>query len=117
MRWLLVACVACTSPSHPAVPTPVAPRPVAPPVVAPPRPAAETIAAGLAVDRELTAPEVHRYRVTAGANTVIAGVVEQDRIDLEVITYDATGAKINTFDSPNGEHGPEPFTIGAVAIR
>ena len=115
MRWLLVACVACTSSSHPAVPTPVAPRPVAPPVDAPPRPAADTIAAGRAVDRELTAPEVHRYRVTAGANSVIEGVVEQDGIDLEVITYDATGAKLKTFDKPNGEHGPEPFTVEVTA--
>jgi hypothetical protein len=95
-------------------PTPVAPRPIAPAVV-PPRPAADAIATGRAIDREFTAPEIHRYRVTAGASTVITGVVEQDGIDLEVITYDATGAKIKTFDSPNGEHGPEPFTIEVTA--
>jgi enterochelin esterase-like enzyme len=112
MRWLVIACVACSSPSPS---RPVAPRSEPVPVAAPPpaRPRADAIAPGKAVDRELTVPEVHRYRVTVAANTVITGVVEQDGIDLELITYDATGEKLRTFDSPNGEHGPEPFVIEA----
>jgi hypothetical protein len=91
MRWFVIACVvACSSPQPS---PPVAPRPEPAHVAASPppaRPPADVIAPEKALDRELTVPEVHRYRITVAANTVITGVVEQNDIDLEVDTYDAT---------------------------
>ena len=117
MRWVFLVCiVACSAPA----PSPVAPgsRPSSPsPPPSPPpiaRPPADSIASGHDVNREIDAGQIHRYRVTTTANSVIAGVVDQDGIDLEVITYDAAGAKLRAFDSPNGEHGPEPFVIDAA---
>jgi len=118
MRWLVLVCIVACGSSGPAS-SPVAPGsppssqspppPPSPPPIA--RPPADPIASGHDVNREIDAGQIHRYRVTAAANSVIVGVVDQDGIDLEVVTYDATGAKLRTLDSPNGEHGPEPFVI------
>jgi enterochelin esterase-like enzyme len=114
----LVACGSGGPASSPVAPgsppfsqsaTPV-PPPSPPPIARPP---ADPIASGHDVSREIDAGKIHRYRVTANADDVIVGVVDQDGIDLEVITYDVTGAKLRTVDSPNGEHGPEPFVIEA----
>jgi enterochelin esterase-like enzyme len=114
MRWLVICLVACGSnvrtpePAPPRSPPPAAAAPVA-------RPSAEPFDATKVVTREIDASQIHRYRVTLAANMVISGVANQDGIDLEVVTYDATGAKLRTFDSPNGEHGPEPFVIQGTA--
>jgi enterochelin esterase-like enzyme len=119
MRWLVLMCiVACGScgPSSSLVAPGSPPSSQSPPAPPPPiaRPAADPIESGKDVKREIDAGQIHRYRVTAAGNSVIVGVVDQDGIDLEVITYDATGAKLRTVDSPNGEHGPEPFAIEAT---
>lgn len=55
--------------------------------------------------------ETHSYTYFLEANQHLSGVVTQIGIDLKVETYGPDGQKIADFDSPNGLHGPEFFTI------
>lgn len=65
------------------------------------------------VEREIKRGEKHRYKIALRAGTVLTGVVDQRGIDLEVVTFDPSGKQLHSFDSPNGENGPEPFVIEA----
>lgn len=79
-----------------------------------PLPPATPLTAGAPIEKAIKAGESHRYRVTLAAGHVASGVVMQKGIDVEVVTYDPTGNKLDTVDSPNGDNGPEPFTVEAT---
>jgi enterochelin esterase-like enzyme len=104
----LVAVVGCSSsksdkPSPTPTPTPTpAPTPTVP---------AEAIAVGKPVEKPMRAGEAHRYRIEVPAGNVISGVVMQKGIDVALATFDPTGKQLGSFDSPNGDNGPEPFEI------
>ena len=116
-RCLLLVLAACSSTS---TSTPAArPTEASPPAITPastaavPLPPAITLLAGTAVAKSIKAGESHRYRVALPAGHVVSGVVMQDGIDVEIITYDAAGKQTAAHDSPNGDHGPEPFVVEA----
>ncbi len=101
-RWMmLLLVVACSSSSQPA--------PEATPT--PPKVSAEKLERGKPVERSIRKGESHRYRIDAGAAMVVTGVVMQNGIDVALHTYDASGKHLAELDSPNGDHGPEPFVI------
>lgn len=99
MRILLVlTCVACS-----ADPTP--------PSTAASVPPADPIEAGKPIERDIRPGQKHRFRVELPAQHVVTAVVDQRGVDVEVVTFDPSGKQLRTFDSPNGEHGPEPIVI------
>ena len=79
-----------------------------------PLPAAERIEPGKPVAKTVKEGETHRYRIELAAGHVVTGVVEQNGIDVEIVTYDQAGKQLAAFDSPNGQQGPEPFVIEAT---
>jgi enterochelin esterase family protein len=116
MRWLVLALVvAACSPSKSDKPSPTPPTP---PTPAPPTPsvAAEAITVGTPVEKPMRAGDAHRYRIEVPAGNVVTGVVMQKGIDVALVTFDPTGKQLGSFDSPNGDNGPEPFEIeGTIA--
>jgi enterochelin esterase-like enzyme len=117
MRWALLLVAACSSSSTPpARPAPTEPAAPAPQTAAvKPLPRADRIEQGKPVERSIKTGESHRYRVELSAGHVITGVVMQNGIDVEVLSYDTAGKQLAAFDSPNGDKGPEPFVIEATA--
>jgi enterochelin esterase-like enzyme len=116
-RCLLLVFAACSSTASPvAQPAPPA---ASPPAVTPastqvvPLPPATPIEAGAPVAKSIKAGDAHRYRVALAVGQVMNGVVVQQGIDVEVITYDAAGKQLAVYDSPNGDNGPEPFVVEA----
>jgi enterochelin esterase family protein len=107
------------APAPPAVssqaPTPT-PTPSPAPAAAPTPPPAATdrLERGRPIERAIRAGEAHRYRFELAAGQAALGVVMQNGIDLELITFDLTGRKLAEVDSPNGSKGPEPFVIEAT---
>ena len=100
VRWLLLLVVACSS--SPSPPPQVKPGPKIP---------AEKLERGKPVEKAIREGESHRYRIEAGAAMVVKGVVMQKGIDVGVRIYDLGGKQLVELDSPNGDNGPEPFTI------
>jgi enterochelin esterase family protein len=101
-RWILLFVVACSSSSSP-------PAPEANP--APPKLNAQILQRGKPIEKSIRKGESHRYRIEAGAAMVVTGVVMQQGIDIALHTYDSGGKQLAELDSPNGDDGPEPFTI------
>lgn len=62
---------------------------------------------GVAIDREMAAGELHRYRVALAAGDFLEVVVEQRGIDVAVAVIDPAGRHLSTTDSPNSDLGPE----------
>ncbi len=102
---MLLLVVACSSPSVSSDPE----RKAAPPP--PPRPSAERLERGKPIEKVIRAGEVHRYRIDLGASMVATGVVMPHGIDVSLFTFEANGNELAELDSPNGDRGPEPFTI------
>lgn len=105
MHWvMLLLVVACSSSSTSSDPESKRLPPS-------PRPSAERLERGKPIEKAIRAGEVHRYRIELGASTVATGVVMQNGIDVALLTFDANGKKLAELDSPNGNRGPEPFTL------
>src|SRR5688572_7758226 len=100
-RSMLLFAVACSSSSSPLAPE-TRPAPAA---------SAETLQHGKPVEKAIRKGETHRYRIDANAAMVVSGVVMQKGIDVALHTYDPDGKHLAELDSPNGNHGPEPFVI------
>lgn len=84
------------------------------PAKPPPLPPADRLERGRPIERAIRAGEAHRFRFELAAGEAAIGVVMQDGIDVELITFDPAGHKLGDFDSPNGTKGPEPFVIEAT---
>ncbi|MBV8760644.1 MAG: DUF3327 domain-containing protein [Deltaproteobacteria bacterium] len=95
MRALLVLLIGCANPS----------------ILTPEPPPAEAISVGRSIDAQLSSKASVRYRIALAKDQVARGVVQQDGIDVIITTFDPSGKKLGEFDSPNGDHGPEPFLV------
>jgi len=91
-RWLLLCVVACSSSS-------------------PPKVNADKLERGKPIEKSIRDGESHRYRVEAGANMVVTGVVMQKGVDVLLHTYDPSGKQLAEIDSPTGADDPEVFAI------
>ena len=63
------------------------------------------------VSSELAPGERHQYKVKLGKDQFAFFRLMQKGVDILVTTYDGKGEKIEDFDSPNGQHGLELFTL------
>jgi enterochelin esterase-like enzyme len=122
MSMNLACATGCaTAANEVAVRASVMPTPptASPPSVSPatpataPLPPAITIATGTPVAKSIKAGDVHRYRVALAAGHVMKGVVVQQGVDVEVITYDSTGKQLAVYDNSGG-NDPEPFVVEAT---
>ncbi len=73
----------------------------------------ELVGTGFRKTLTMKSGESVRYQIHLEAGEIVQGAADQDGIDVVVNTYDPSGAKIGSVDSPNGTKGPEPFTIRA----
>ncbi len=69
------------------------------------------LAPGGAIDCEMTAEELLRYRVELAADDFLEVVVEQRGIDVAVVVIDPAGRRLSTTDSPNSDLGPERILV------
>ena len=65
------------------------------------------------VSSEIAPGERHQYKVRLGKDQFAFFRLMQKGVDILVTTYNAKGEKIEDFDSPNGKHGPELFTLAS----
>ncbi len=86
-----------------------------PSILTPDPPPAERIGLGRSIDAQLASNGEHRYRIELAADQVARGVVQQDGVDAVIDVFDPSGKKLGEFDSPNGDHGPEPFVVAGSA--
>ena len=71
----------------------------------------DPLEAGKPREREISKGETHVYEIFVPPDRLVNGVVDQRGIDVMVRLVDPSGATIATIDSPNGAHGPEPWTL------
>jgi len=79
---------------------------------------AQTPKGTLVKNRTITATmgsgEKHRYTVQLDKNQFATFKLIQKGIDVFITTYDPSGAKLEDFDSPNGNQGPEHVIISST---
>ena len=63
------------------------------------------------VSFELLKNESHLFTVDLDKDQYVLLKLDQRGIDVLITTFDPTGEKIESFDSPNGNNGPEYITI------
>ncbi len=73
--------------------------------------AGQRLSHGKPVERVIAKGETHVYEIEVAPDRVVSGVVDQRGIDVEVRIFDPTGALRTKVDSPNGDLGPEPWSI------
>jgi len=66
-----------------------------------------------AIDKKLAPGEHHPYTVSLKTGEYFTATVMQKGVDVAIDVIDPQGKKLGTFDSPNGDQGPEPITIEA----
>lgn len=64
------------------------------------------------IERAIGPGDTHAFEVEVPKGHVVSGVVNQKGIDVKIRVLDPKGALVATIDSPNGAHGPEPWTAG-----
>src|SRR5690606_2308169 len=70
-----------------------------------------TLQSGKTHTSKIKPGENHVYNVSMKQNFFAVIVVQQKGVDLVVKTADAAGKELDTFDSPNGKHGPEMVSV------
>jgi CubicO group peptidase (beta-lactamase class C family) len=66
---------------------------------------------GKRVSELLKSGETHRYSINLQKNKFAFFRLIQEGVDAMITTYDPEGNRIQSFDSPNGRHGPELVTL------
>lgn len=72
-----------------------------------------TLSTGRCVTRKIAGVSPQLFSVELAAGSFAEGLAQQNGVDVSVTTSGPSGRKIETFDSPNGTVGPEPFSIMA----
>jgi erythromycin esterase len=67
-----------------------------------------------AIEKKLLKGEIHIYSISMQKDEFSSCNVIQKGVDLAVDVISPSGEKIKTFDSPNGNDGPEEVTINAL---
>lgn len=70
---------------------------------------------GTLVHGSLRAPQAHHFTIALAAEGWALLRVDQQGVDLAVTTFATNGAKIQEFDSPNGNTGPEWVRLEATS--
>ncbi len=65
------------------------------------------------VTTEIAPSEKHQYKIKLGKEQLAFFKLLQQGVDVTVDTYNPEGEKMGHFDTPNGKHGPELFTIAS----
>lgn len=73
-----------------------------------------TLVPGFTVQKTLGGAEEHVYEVRLAAGEALIANVDQQGVDV-VIEIDGPRGAAARFDSPNGDHGPEPIDFTALA--
>ncbi|MGB5553238.1 MAG: serine hydrolase [Flavobacteriaceae bacterium] len=66
---------------------------------------------GKILSSEITPVEKHRYTINLDKDQFAFFKLVQKGVDLKITTYDTKGEKMEDFDTPNGKHGPELFSL------
>lgn len=74
-----------------------------------------TLLQGKKVAAEITAGAKHQYTVNLEKNQYAIFRLMQKGTDLVITTFNPDGSKREVFDSPNGQNGPEIFTLRSDA--
>lgn len=81
----------------------------------PARPPAHMLGVGRLREYPLPAGGSVRFRIDLAAGSSAIGAVDQHGVDVVVVVTDPKGVQLGSFDGPNGDTGPEPFSIDADA--
>ena len=68
---------------------------------------------GKTVSSEIAKGIKHNYSISLDKDQFAIFYLMQKGIDLKITTFDPQDKKLEEFDSPNGENGPEVFTISS----
>lgn len=71
----------------------------------------KTLVRGKSITTELGPPDKHSYTVQFEKGEFAFFQLIQNGVDVTITTYDPSGEKLNLFDTPNGAHGPELFSM------
>lgn len=63
------------------------------------------------ITAQISPAEKHRYTVDLKKDQFAFFQLMQEGVDMRITTYTPEGEKLEDFDSPNGKHGPEFFSI------
>lgn len=69
---------------------------------------------GNTIEKKLPKDEIHLYIMSLKKGEYAECVVMQKGVDVAIDVTDPSGKKLKTFDSPNGQNGPEPVSIIAL---
>jgi|TARA_R110000737_G_scaffold157205_1_gene185739 CubicO group peptidase (beta-lactamase class C family) len=66
---------------------------------------------GKILSSEIAPAEKHHYQITLEKDQFAFFTLMQKGVDVKITTYDPKGKKLEEFDTPNGQNGPEKFSI------
>ncbi len=66
---------------------------------------------GQVISSEIAPGQKHHFQVDLDKDQLASFHLMQKGVDLMITTFDPNGVKMDDFDSPNGENGPEIITI------
>ena len=69
---------------------------------------------GTPIERQLSSGQVQTYTIALEENQFVQLVVEQHGIDVVVTVASPAGKSLGTYDTPNGDNGPENVSFVAV---
>lgn len=69
---------------------------------------------GTPIERELSSGQTHTYTIALEENQFVQLVVEQRGIDVILTVASPAGKSLGTFDTPNGDNGPENVSFVAI---
>lgn len=69
---------------------------------------------GKTIEKKLLKNENHIYTIFLHKGEYAECIVMQKGVDVAIDVTDPSGKKIKTFDSPNGQNGPEPVSVEAI---
>jgi len=69
---------------------------------------------GQSITTKMEGNQKHQYKINLESDQFAFLRLMQIGVDVMITTYDTEGKKIQEFDSPNGQNGPELITINST---